>query len=95
LVDYKEFPLGCSEACVEIPTWYNWIWVVSGGEVRLEGYTDFDWVGSVVDRLSTSGSCFRLGSSTIYGIRKNPNSIALGTIETEYIISSVAIREAV
>jgi hypothetical protein len=36
LVEAKVVPLGCSEACVEVPTWYNWIWFVSGGEVRLQ-----------------------------------------------------------
>ena len=31
----------------------------------LSGYTDSDWVGSVVDRKSTSGCCFSLGSTMI------------------------------
>jgi hypothetical protein len=40
---------------------------VSSGEVRLQGYKDFDWVGSAVDKLSTLGCCFRLRSFTISG----------------------------
>jgi hypothetical protein len=35
LVEAKAVPLGCNKACVEVPTWYSWIWFVSGGEVRL------------------------------------------------------------
>ena len=31
--------------------------------VKLEGFTDFDWGGSVVDRKNTSGCCFSLGSA--------------------------------
>jgi hypothetical protein len=38
---------------------------VSGGDVKLQGYTDFDWAGSAADRKSTSGCCFSLGSCMI------------------------------
>jgi hypothetical protein len=31
------------------------------GSLRLHGYTDADWVGSVVDHKSTSRCCFTLG----------------------------------
>ena len=33
--------------------------------IRLHGYTDVDWAGSVLDRKSTSGCCFTLGSASI------------------------------
>ena len=33
--------------------------------VELFGYTDADWVGSIMDRRSTSGFMFSLGSATI------------------------------
>jgi hypothetical protein len=36
LVEAKEVPVGRREA------WYSWIWFVSGDEVRLQRYTDFD-----------------------------------------------------
>jgi hypothetical protein len=35
------------------------------GDMKLQGYTYFDWAGSAVDRKSTSGCCFSLGSSMI------------------------------
>jgi hypothetical protein len=38
---------------------------VLGDEVKLQGYIDFDWAGSAVDRLSTSRCYFNLGSITI------------------------------
>jgi hypothetical protein len=95
LVEAKAVPLGCNEACVEVPTWYNWIWFVSGGEVRLQGYTDSDWAGSAVDRLSTLGCFFSLGSTMISWFSRKQASVALSTIETEYIATSVTSREAV
>jgi hypothetical protein len=33
---------------------------VSNREISLQGFTDSDWAGSVVDRKSTSGCCFNL-----------------------------------
>jgi hypothetical protein len=38
---------------------------VLGDEVKLQGYTDSDWVRSAVDGKSTSGCCFSLGSGMI------------------------------
>eukprot|EP00253_Pinus_taeda_P010286 PITA_10286 len=35
------------------------------GDVRIHGYTNVDWEGSVVDRKSTSGCCFSLGFALI------------------------------
>jgi hypothetical protein len=68
---------------------------VLDGEVKLQGYTDSDWAESAVDRKSTSGCCFSLGSGTISWLRKTQTSMALNTIEAKYIVSSVASREAV
>eukprot|EP00253_Pinus_taeda_P002359 PITA_02359 len=33
-----------------------------GNDIRLSGFIDTDWVGSSVDRKSTSGYCFNIGS---------------------------------
>jgi hypothetical protein len=38
---------------------------VSSGDVKLQGYTDFDWAWTAVDQKSSSGCCFSLESSTI------------------------------
>jgi hypothetical protein len=68
---------------------------VSDGEMKLQGYTDSDWAGSIVDRKSTLGCCFSLGSSMISWLSRKQMSVALSTIEVEYIATSVASREVV
>ena len=42
----------------------------TAGNLRLHGYTDADWVGSVVDPKNTSRCCFSLGSALISWMRK-------------------------
>ena len=34
-------------------------------KINLEGYVDSDWLGSAIDRKSTSGCCFSMGSGVI------------------------------
>lgn len=46
-------------------------------DVRLHGYTDVDWVENVIDRKSTSGCCFSLGSAMISWMSRKKQSIAL------------------
>jgi hypothetical protein len=68
---------------------------VSDGEVKLQGYIDFDWAGIAVDRESTSGCCFNLGSGMISWLSIKQSSVALSTTKAEYIAASVASCEAV
>jgi hypothetical protein len=63
--------------------------------MRLQGYTDFDWAGNAVDRKSTSGCCFTLESAMVSWCSKKQTFVALSTAEVEYISLIVAIREAV
>jgi hypothetical protein len=63
--------------------------------MRLQGYTDSDWAGSAVDMKSTFGCCFTLGSTMVFWCSRKQNSVALSTVEVEYIALSVAVREAV
>ena len=67
----------------------------TAGSVILWGYTDADWAGSVVDRKSTSGCCFNLGSASISWMSRKQKSMALSTAEAEYIAASMACCEAV
>jgi hypothetical protein len=67
----------------------------SSGGVMLHGFTDSDWMGSVVDRKSTSGYCFSLGSAMISWSSRKQGSIAQSTAEAEYIAASTASRETV
>jgi hypothetical protein len=64
-------------------------------DLSLEGYADADWAGSAVDRKSTSGCCFTLGSTMVSWCSRKQSSVALSTTEAEYIALSVAVREAV
>jgi hypothetical protein len=64
-------------------------------EIRLHGYTDSDWVGSVADWKSTSGCCFSLGSGMISWFNRKQSSVALSTAEAEYIAACSASSEAV
>jgi hypothetical protein len=57
---------------------------VSGGDVKLQGYIDYDWARSAVDRNSTYGCCFSLGSGMISWLSRKKTS------EAEYITASVA-----
>jgi len=63
--------------------------------LRLHGYSDADWVGSVVDRKSTSGCCFSLGSASISWMSRKQKSVALSTDKPEYIAASKACCEAI
>ena len=63
--------------------------------VMLHGYANSDWMGSTVDRKSTSRYCFSLGSTMISWSSRKQGSIAQSTAEAEYIAASVASREVV
>ena len=54
--------------------------------MTLLGYTDVDWAGSVVDRKSTSGCYFAHRSAS----GKELKSVALSTVEAEYIVTCMA-----
>ena len=54
---------------------YGLMYTSSSG-VLLSGYVDSDWVGSAVDRKSTSGYCFSMGSAMISWSNKKQGSIA-------------------
>jgi hypothetical protein len=56
---------------------------VSGGDVKLQGYTNSDWVGSAVDQKSNYRCYFSLGLGMISWLRRKHKSMALSTIEAE------------
>eukprot|EP00253_Pinus_taeda_P013574 PITA_13574 len=64
-------------------------------DVRLHGYFDVDWVGSVVDRKSTFGCNLSLGFVSISWMSRKQKSVALSTAKVEYIAASMASCEAV
>eukprot|EP00253_Pinus_taeda_P035533 PITA_35533 len=53
--------------------------------LTLHAYTNVDWAGSIDDRKSTSGGAFYMGSRLVSRFSKKQISIALSTIEAEYV----------
>ena len=54
-------------------------------KINLEGYVDLDWVGSAIDRKSTSGCCFSMGSDVISWFSRNQSCMALSTAKEKYV----------
>jgi len=54
----------------------------------LHAYTDANWVGSVDDRKSTSGGAFFMGSRLVSWFSKKQSSIALSTVQEEYVATA-------
>ena len=63
--------------------------------MNLEGYVDSNWECSSIDRKSTSGCCFSMGSGVISWFSRNQSCVALSTAEEEYVIACSASCEAV
>jgi hypothetical protein len=61
----------------------------------LSEYTDSDWAGSIADRKGTSRRCFSLGSAMISWKSRKQSSIALSTVEVEYIAACSSSCEAI
>jgi hypothetical protein len=68
---------------------------VRGDGVSLVGYTDSDWAGCAIDRKSTSGCCFGLGSGLVSWYSRKQKSVALSSAEAEYMAASQASCEAI
>eukprot|EP00253_Pinus_taeda_P003086 PITA_03086 len=63
--------------------------------VKLKGFTDVDWVGSPSDWKSTYGGIFNLGSAAVSWHNKKQRSVALSSVEVEYMATSHAACEAI
>ena len=56
---------------------------------------DSDWAGSAIDRKSTSGFLFSMGSGVISWFSRKQSCVALSIAEAEYVIACLASCEAV
>jgi hypothetical protein len=63
------------------------LWYSKGSTFDLIGYFDADYVRCKIDRKSTSRTCQFLGRSLVSWASKKQNSVALSTIEAEYILA--------
>ena len=66
----------------------------SYAKISLEGYTDADWGSIPIDRKSISGYTFLIGEGPITWASKKQRTVALSTMEAEYMAASLATREA-
>ncbi|KAK3026559.1 hypothetical protein RJ639_041145 [Escallonia herrerae] len=64
-------------------------------EVKLFGYTNNDWAGSIDDRESTSGYAFTLRTGVISWVSKKQSSIAQSSAEAEYVAAAKATSQAI
>ena len=56
-------------------------------------YSDADWAGNKDDRKSTSGYLFRIAGGPVSWQIKKPDTVALSTVEAEYLALSSAAQE--
>ena len=61
------------------------LWYPKNSLCNLVGYSDSDFAGSKTDRKSTSGTCQFIGPALVSWNNKKQNSVALSTVEAEYI----------
>ena len=61
------------------------LWYSKDSSLNLIGYSDADYGGYKIDKKSTSGTCQFLGSNLISWHCKKQSSIALSTVEAEYV----------
>ena len=64
-------------------------------KINLEVYVDSDWAGSAVDRKSTSGCCFSMGSGVISWFSRKQSCVALSIAEAKYVTACSTSCEAV
>lgn len=62
---------------------------------RLEAFVDADWGNDKTDRKSYSGFCFKLANGVITWESKKQPTVALSSMEAEYMALSQACREVV
>ena len=58
--------------------------------INLEGYVDSNWAGSAIDRKSTSGCCFSMGSGVISWFSRKQSYVELSIPEAEYVVACLA-----
>lgn len=63
--------------------------------VKLQGFTNADWVGSPLDRKITSRGILNVGLAKISWYNRKQRFVALNSAEAEYMVASQATCEAI
>jgi len=63
-------------------------------DLKLHGFSDSDWGGSIDDMRSTPGFCFNLGSAIFSWSSKKQDIVAQSTAEAEFIAATAAVNQA-
>ncbi|CAI7758012.1 unnamed protein product, partial [Closterium sp. NIES-54] len=61
---------------------------------RLEGYTDSSWADDQIDRRSSQGYCFTLGSGIVSWRSTRSSAVSLSSCEAELYAGTMAAQEA-
>ena len=59
------------------------------------GYCDSDWGASIDDRRSVSGTVFTIAGGAVTWQAQKQKSVALSTVEAEYMAACLATKDAV
>ena len=65
----------------------------SEDSITIIGYSDADWGGNIDNRRSTSGSVYLLGHGAVSWFSKGQKSVALSTMEAEYMALNECLKE--
>ncbi|KAL5730821.1 hypothetical protein ACHQM5_003612 [Ranunculus cassubicifolius] len=68
---------------------------MQNSEVKLLGFCDIDWAGSVDDMKSTSGYTFTVGSGVVSWSSKKQETVAQSSAEAEYVSAALATSQAI
>ena len=68
---------------------------ISGSTVPVVGYCDADWAASVDDRHSITGTLFLVAGGAVSWQAQRQKSVALSSVEAEYMAACQAAKEAV
>lgn len=66
-----------------------------GGRRELIAFSDADWAGDIDDRRSTGGYAFVIGQGAVSWSAKRQPTVALSTLEAEYMAMTQATKEAI
>lgn len=64
-------------------------------EVKLIGFTNFDWGGSETDGRSTAKGCFSMGAAMISWMSRKQDLVALSSVEAEFVAACEVGKDVV